>query len=342
MANDYDDLQGPRKLSANLRMILIVAILSLALLVCAAVLIYVLTRPEAPVEAVTPEPAIANPVEPEAPASPVAQAAQPQESQDKAVGLDSIKPASSGSSVQYQKYIVTGDDTLAKISQAFGISERTIISVNKITNPSALKQGDTLQIPDRDGFLYTVQSGDTLSFITTQFDLSIGYIALQEINGLETDKLMAGQSLFIPDETSASSISMTAGGLRFSSPMDGRTIVYFGQKVPDPFTRRITSLEGIYIQGIADEPVKAAARGVVVSADMNTDLGAYVVKISHDGLYTTSYINLATCTVKADDTVEAKTVIGTVGKAIAYSSADSVLYFKVEQSNIALDPTSVF
>ncbi|MFA7224770.1 MAG: LysM peptidoglycan-binding domain-containing protein, partial [Sphaerochaetaceae bacterium] len=80
----------------------------------------------------------------------------------------------------YQEYIVQEGDTLESIIEEFTISRETILSVNPIKSIQEIKPGFTLKVPSRNGQLYTVQPGDSLSIITNRFNPTLGWKTLQE------------------------------------------------------------------------------------------------------------------------------------------------------------------
>lgn len=118
-------------------------------------------------------------------------------------------------------YTVRPGDTLSSIAAQFGVSTQAIIQANDIPNPDLINPGLVLEIPDGTPSTpstpsstpadtpppassipgtYTVQSGDSLSRIATQFGTNIFILA--EANSLDdADYLFVGQVLTIPGGT---------------------------------------------------------------------------------------------------------------------------------------------
>ncbi|MFC1693424.1 LysM peptidoglycan-binding domain-containing protein [Candidatus Latescibacterota bacterium] len=127
-------------------------------------------------------------------------------------------------------HVVRRRETLSHISQRYGVSVNSLMAVNNITNPRALSVGRRLRIPGRstktssssttrssssqkvipvspeDTFAYTVRRNDSLWLIAQKFNSNIP--TLQAINNMgNRTKLIAGQSLRVPDPQSISGYS---------------------------------------------------------------------------------------------------------------------------------------
>ncbi len=247
------------------------------------------------------------------------------------------QPVASG--ISYKQHVVKEGETLDSIATAYGLTKETLISVNRIRNITAIKAGDIWKIPDRDGQLYTVQTGDSLSIITSRYNPTLGWKTLQEINGLSTEVIHPGQELFIP-ATEVEADGSFAQFDRFVRPAEGRIGALYGQMVKYPAADEPMVLKAIWIEAAAGSPVMASASGVVVDVGNETaGLGRFIV-LSHTNGYRTTYGHLDTVSVKVGDQVRQSDVIGTVG-----SSGDierPLLHFSLEQEGIALNPVNFF
>lgn len=243
--------------------------------------------------------------------------------------------------VKYQEYTIKEGDSLVSIAESFGLVMQTIISVNQITSPSSLFIGSTLQIPDRDGSLYAVRENDTLLSITQQYGLSISAKTLGDINGVRDDSLKVGQKIFIPYETLESTGTITnIVEQSFMKPADGIISAMYNQKVVNPLTDEVMKLDGIHIQGSAGDMVYASESGTVIDKGFNEN-GSGFVMIMHNNGYRTVYDYLCDVCVETTDRVEKGQVIGFFGSDTS-NNPIPIIFFKIEQDGMALDPYSFF
>ncbi|AEC01868.1 M23 family metallopeptidase [Parasphaerochaeta coccoides] len=256
--------------------------------------------------------------------------------------LDAARPTSSGTTpVQYSSHVVAEGEDLNSIATQYGLRVQTLRSVNQITNILAVRPGITLRIPDRDGQLYTVQSGDMLSTIARRYNPELGWERLQAVNGLKDDKIYQNQQLFIPDiSTTVSPITMIAA-TSFTSPATGTVSGFFGQMFTNPATDRQEPLDGILITGKAGSPVVASADGVVVDMGFERKgLGKFVI-MTHAGEYKTTYGHLEDVEVQIETTLAKGESIGSMGTT-GTDYKNPTLYFAIEQNDIALNPADFF
>ena len=249
----------------------------------------------------------------------------------------SQQPTLSKDLVKWQEYTIKAGDSLTDIAKSFGLDVQTIISVNHIKSVASLWIGSTLQIPDRDGTLYTVREGDTLSSIIEQFSLGISAGTLADVNGILDGTLQAGQELFIPYDTIETSGTITADEMAFSIP-EGKAVGMYNQKVPNPIGNDSLQLDGILLQGNAGDPVCAAEAGTVVDKGFNEN-GSGFVKIMHSNGYTSYYDYLGDISVETADSVQKGQQIGVFMQG-STSYDNPVVFFRIEQGGVAFDPYS--
>lgn len=250
----------------------------------------------------------------------------------------SQQPTLSKDLIRWQEYTIKAGDSLTDIAKSFGLDVQTIISVNKIKSVASLWIGSTLRVPDRDGTLYTVREGDTLSSIIEQFSLGISSGTLAEVNGIMDGSLQSGQELFIPYDTIETTGTVTSeDDMSFSIP-SGKAVGMYNQKVPNPLGNDSLQLDGILIQGNAGDPVCAAEAGTVVDKGINEN-GSGFVKIMHSNGYTSYYDYLGDISVETADSVQKGQQIGTLMQGgTNYDSP--VVFFRIEQGGVAFDPYS--
>jgi len=99
--------------------------------------------------------------------------------------------------IETEKYIVQAGDTATSISRKFGISINTILWENKLSGYSIIRPGQTLKILPTSGISYKVKSGDTPAKIAKTYKAEEENI--MRFNNLEGKKLVAGQTIIIPN-----------------------------------------------------------------------------------------------------------------------------------------------
>lgn len=119
------------------------------------------------------------------------------------------------------RHVVQRGEYLSQIAVNYGVPMASILSANRIGNPSLLYVGQTLLIPGANGpsqpvsqpvaqpapqpaqsSTYTIQPGDTLQQIAVRHGTSVA--ALMQANGLaDMNRIYWGQTLTIPGGTSA-------------------------------------------------------------------------------------------------------------------------------------------
>ncbi|NLZ92522.1 MAG: LysM peptidoglycan-binding domain-containing protein [Firmicutes bacterium] len=103
-------------------------------------------------------------------------------------------------------YTIQSGDTLGQISQRFGVRLVDIAIANpQIINPDVIFAGQVICIPippppsiECSGFLYTVQSGETLSQIAQRFGVTVQQIFAANPQIIDVNRIFAGQQICIP------------------------------------------------------------------------------------------------------------------------------------------------
>ena len=217
---------------------------------------------------------------------------------------------------EIQEYVVERGDTIASLSQKFGISQETILWANNLNKNSLLQVGQKLIILPVDGVLHQVKPGDTLSEIAKKYQAKMEDII--SFNELEKEKdIFVGDILIIP------------GGKK---PPPQKKIV---QKAP-PSPSLIPLAKGYFIcpvaggckitqglhfynavdfsNGKCGEPILAAAGGTVLKAKYGWNSGAgNYVKILHPNGAVTMYAHLQAIFVSPGQEVSQGQIIGTMG-----------------------------
>ena len=102
----------------------------------------------------------------------------------------------SGSS-EIVEYKVKPWESVAFISQKFGVSKNTIYWANDFSKSHTIHPGDVIKVPPVSGIIHTVKSGDTISGIAEKYDVSEKKIMRQNLL-LSGADLKAGSTIIVP------------------------------------------------------------------------------------------------------------------------------------------------
>jgi lipoprotein NlpD len=107
------------------------------------------------------------------------------------------------------KYTVVKGDTMFSIARKAGLDLGVLSAANNISDPAAVKAGQTLYIPARPGSVYVVGPGDTLQSIADRYQLKLD--AIREANRLDMNaKINPGQLVLIPGVSPSGVTAMAA------------------------------------------------------------------------------------------------------------------------------------
>jgi len=245
---------------------------------------------------------------------------------------DFVKP------IEYSSYTIKTGDTISSISKKFGLNNiSTLISSNSIENVRKLYVGKTLKIPSIDGILYTVKTGDSLSYISTHYGVKLE--AILDVNNLNESSLFVGEKLFIPGVTLDSNSLKKALGELFALPLmtSFRITSPFGYRA-DPFTGTRSFHTGIDMAAPFGTAIRAAMSGTVVAASYSSVFGNYVI-VRHINGYQTLYAHMSATSVKVGQEVSQGQRLGALGST-GYSTGPH-LHFTVYKNGKLIDPTTV-
>ncbi len=104
---------------------------------------------------------------------------------------------------QFSQYTVKAGDTLFNISQQYNIRWDLIAQINNLSEPYILHAGQELKIPQATtsqipNKIYTVKTGDTLSSIAKDFNVTINDIIAVNPNLQKSDLITVGQVIKLP------------------------------------------------------------------------------------------------------------------------------------------------
>jgi murein DD-endopeptidase MepM/ murein hydrolase activator NlpD len=235
----------------------------------------------------------------------------------------------------FTSYKVKPGDIIGNIAGETGLSQSTIISVNKIKNARTLQIGQTLRIPNQDGIYYTVQKGDTLLSVAEKYKSDPDDIKIA--NELFSDVLYVNSGLFLPGARLGSVELQEINGDLFIWPVSGYITSPYGYRA-NPFGGARQFHSGMDIGAAMGTPIKAAMAGRVSTVGYTEVLGNYVV-ISHHSGYRTLYGHMSYVRIKAGVYVSVGQRIGDVGTTGL--STGPHLHFTVYKNGVTVNPRSL-
>ncbi len=237
--------------------------------------------------------------------------------------------------VAYQIYRVNSGDMIGAIAEKFGVTQDTLISVNKIKQTRLLQIGQYLKIPNMPGILYTVKSsGENLQSVTDYFKVDLQKCALA--NGITSEsKLTEGQVLFVPDAELDWVTRQEINGDLFIRPLKRYYLSSNYGWRPSPFTGKRSFHNGIDMASPEGTYVRPALVGRVSSTGFSSVYGNYVIIAHHSG-YKTLYAHLSSINCKKGQSVGLNTVIGKVGST--GQSTGPHLHFTVYKNGKTVNP----
>jgi murein DD-endopeptidase MepM/ murein hydrolase activator NlpD len=267
------------------------------------------------------------------------------------------------------KHTVAPGDSLSGIAALYGISVKTLVWENNISESSTLKIGQTLVIPALDGVTHQVaKATETLSSIAKSYGVDAKLI--KEHNGLSGDIIQKGQKLFVPGgkrKEAPIRAGVRSGGRivavntfdpkvamsSFASPQGGKELIFpTDGKITQGFRGGHYALD----IGNATKPdIWAAASGTVVTAGGGCPVrevriergcghgyGNYVVLDHGDGLQTL-YAHLETLYVSEGMAIERGQALGKMGNTgRAYGKTGIHLHFEVFDNEVKKNPNNYF
>jgi murein DD-endopeptidase MepM/ murein hydrolase activator NlpD len=237
---------------------------------------------------------------------------------------------------QITTYKVKAGDTISDIAEQFNISVNTILWANNLNKSSTISVGQNLVILPISGVRYRIAKGDTIQTVATKFKGDAKEILA--FNNLDTETLVAGEEIVIPDGVMASKpveprtpaaplikapklanavknvlgISVAHAELDTSASPSG----FYGRPILAGIrTQGIHGYNGVDLADVCGTPIYASAAGTVVIAKesgWNGGYGNYVV-LSHDNNSQTLYAHMDQVIVSEGATITQGQALGTIG-----------------------------
>ena len=212
--------------------------------------------------------------------------------------------------LEVSTYTVQPGDTLSEIALKYQLEMDTLISFNQIEDVRRLQAGVDFQIPNRDGLLYTVKSGDSIASIADRNGTTVN--AILDANDLMSQDLTVGQVLFVPGAKLNSTELRIILGELFAWPTRGTFTSNFGMRA-DPFTGVRRFHNGIDLANRIGTPIRAAASGRVVHVESQIgNYGKFVIVRHPDG-FQTLYAHMSAFLVREGQYVRRGQQLGRMG-----------------------------
>jgi murein DD-endopeptidase MepM/ murein hydrolase activator NlpD len=210
------------------------------------------------------------------------------------------------------EYEVQPQDTISSISKKFGISEKTILWANNLTEGSKLKAGQKLIILPVDGVLHQVKKGETISEIAKEYKADLSDIfSFNELSTNEKGEVLIfpGDILVIPGGEISSSRSFSQQFLQVPNTF------FICPLPPCNITQGLHWYNAVdFSNGRCGEYILAAASGKVILTKYGWNGGAgNTIKILHQNGVITQYGHLREILVKVGQEVYQGQIIGTLG-----------------------------
>ncbi|MDR3124233.1 MAG: M23 family metallopeptidase [Treponema sp.] len=213
-------------------------------------------------------------------------------------------------------------ETLYGISRLYGISLRTLLAANGLSENYTLKIGDLLRIPGADPSMaaFSAPSQEPMEGVPPAAVANPGMPvpAMEAIPGAIPPGNFSGA-------VARSTVSRSLD-LSIPWPINAREIAYMTGK-----------LNGVALVGERNEPVRSLKEGVVISAGPYRGFGKVVI-IQVAGGYLYVYGGCENLLVREGDTVKAGTELGSLG--IDALSEKPQLFFLVYRNNVSMDPAA--
>ena len=210
-------------------------------------------------------------------------------------------------------YEVETSDTLAMLSQKFGISENTIVWVNNLKG-NVLEPGQRLLILPMSGILHQVEPQETVESIAALYNISSDRV--RAANHLaDSENVFVGEQLIIPGGDTQEKLAFAIPdslGNELPATNNGK---YFIVPTTGWNSGKLHYDNAVDIVNACGTPVYASAQGFVTNAVMqgwNDGYGGFI-KIDHGNNVQTVYAHVSAQFVSSGAYVNAGDLIGVIG-----------------------------
>lgn len=208
-------------------------------------------------------------------------------------------------------------DTLYGIAKILGVSMQSLIDINELSAPYRLSVGQILRTPTATQAEAVASTQKAANAVRSQAKKS-SEVAAGKASSRST-------SVVSGSKTSRAGLGPVS---RWRWPSDGRLVRGYSTNLH----------KGVDIAGKRGDPVRAAARGVVVYAGTGVKGYGALIIVKHNDDYLSAYGHNDAILVAEGDTVKDAAVIARMGS----SGTDSVkLHFEIRRQGKPIDPVKV-
>ncbi len=244
-------------------------------------------------------------------------------------------------------YTVHGRDNLYTISRLFNSTQTELASLNKLSPPYKLKNGQVLKLPS----IYETAAVEAAPASSAPV-IPMGAGAMPaKVEAVPLASPAPVATSYPPQPAPATPAAVTpqpapitpavaqnldpvpsrAG--KFLKPVAGNIISTFGSKEDGQHN------DGINIQAIKGDPVRAAENGKVVYVGHEIEGYGTLILLRHQDQYMTAYAHLDKALVKKGETIMRGQTIGTVGSTGFVDKPQ--LHFEIRKGKTAVDPAGL-
>ncbi len=249
------------------------------------------------------------------------------------------------------------NDTVSSIASLHGIEISTILDNNpEINDRNLLRAGQQIIVPRRDGILYKVSHGDTVSGIVDQFDnITVDAVLRFRPNGIsEGSTLETGRYVLLPGATrkpppppvvvrppggggGSPGVAPPRTSGRFALPLGG------WRGISDEFGTsrgggRIHEGMDFDLFGMSRSNIYSACNGVVSRTEFLTYSYGYHVIVDCGDSWTTLYAHLSYIGVSPGQRVVQGTILGQSG--VTGFTTGEHLHFEIRYRGAPVDPAA--
>lgn len=168
------------------------------------------------------------------------------------------------------EYKLGAADTLASLSNFYGVSPEAIAYANGITDPLNLEVGRGIRIPPGEGALYTVVEGDTVESVAAKFKADPASIKDYNRLHFEPEHFAPGKLLFVPGAELPGLVYQAA------APAEAPQRPSLIARAPAPQVPAVNAGGGLLmpVRGVITQYMWAGHTGIDVAAPFGTALVA--------------------------------------------------------------------